>query len=393
MPRTVVRPGSVAEVQAVVRAVAAAGECLVASGRDAHRDLGAPPNRIDVLLRLGRLGRVLDHQAADMTVTVEAGCTLAALGEILGAANQWLPLDPPHAAETTCGGLVAANLSGPLRASQGTARDLVIGLRTVGADGALVSGGGRVVKNVAGYDLPKLHIGAFGTAGVVVEVTFKVRPRFAAEAALVIACPSAEDAGETALAMRDLLEPAWLEAAGMRALADGVGDGAAVAVGLAGLPEEIAAARAAALEWATRNGRRAVAIEDGAALRAQLGAFPAAPAVAMLRCAVLPTDVGATMALAERTARAADATVRCLAHAGNGVVYVAVEHDRALGPVLDALRAAVGGGSVVIERAGTLPPGVDRFGPPSPGAALARGIRTAFDPHGVFAAGRLPDGL
>ena len=113
--------------------------------------------------------RVIDHQAGDMTVTVEAGCPLARLQERLAAAGQWLPLDPPHPDRTTLGGLVAANLSGPLRASQGTARDLLLGIAVVGADGALVRGGGRVVKNVAGYDLPKLHVGALGTVGVIVE--------------------------------------------------------------------------------------------------------------------------------------------------------------------------------------------------------------------------------
>src|SRR5439155_13006439 len=134
---------------------------------------GAPPARLDAVLRLDRVARVIDHQPGDMTVTVEAGCPLATLAEVLGAAGQWLPLDPPRADATTVGGLVAADLSGPLRASQGRVRDLLLGVRVVGADGVLVSGGGRVVKNVAGYDLPKLHVGALGTLGVIVEATFK----------------------------------------------------------------------------------------------------------------------------------------------------------------------------------------------------------------------------
>src|SRR5581483_1573581 len=176
-PRRVVRPASVDEVRAAVREAGARHDCLVALGRGGHRDLGGPPSRLDLVVRLDALDRIVDHQAGDMTVTVEAGCPLAAVQSVLAGAGQWLPLDPPRPDATTIGGLVAADLSGPLRASQGTVRDLLLGIAVVGADGALVRGGGRVVKNVAGYDLPKLHVGAFGTLGIVVEATFKVRPR------------------------------------------------------------------------------------------------------------------------------------------------------------------------------------------------------------------------
>ncbi|TMA36883.1 MAG: FAD-binding oxidoreductase, partial [Deltaproteobacteria bacterium] len=233
VPAAVVRPGGVEEVQAVVRAAAEGRQALVASGRGAHLDVGAPPARLDALVRLDRLARLIDHQAADMTVTVETGCSLACLAAALAAAGQWLPVDPPRPEDTTVGGLIAADLSGPLRASQGTVRDLLIGLRVVGADGALITGGGRVVKNVAGYDLPKLHVGALGTVGVIVEATFKVRPRPAAEEAMVVACRSAREAADAALAVRDSdADPLWLEVAGAGGLPEGPGEGAAAVVGL-----------------------------------------------------------------------------------------------------------------------------------------------------------------
>jgi glycolate oxidase FAD binding subunit len=279
IPAWVVRPGSVAEVQACVRVAAADGAAVVASGLGAHLDVGARPRRLDVLVRLDRLARVVDHEAADMTVTVEAGCPLATLAATLAAAGQWLPLDPPRPEATTVGGLLAANLSGPLRAAEGTARDLLIGIRTVGADGALVAGGGRVVKNVAGYDLPKLHVGALGTLAVVVEATFKVRPRPEREEAVVIACGGVGAAAETALAVLDgATRPLWLEVAGPDVLAEGT----VVAIGLGGIAEEVAHGRAALLALAGAEGR---AIEDGAALRARLEAFAAEPAAAMLRAA------------------------------------------------------------------------------------------------------------
>jgi len=397
VPGQVVRAGSVAEVQEAVRAAAAGGLALVASGLGAHLDVGAPPARLDVLLRLDRLARVVDHQAGDMTVTVEAGCPLAALDATLAAAGQWLPLDPPRPEATTVGGLVAANLSGPLRASQGTARDLLLGVHVVGADGALVASGGRVVKNVAGYDLPKLHVGALGTVGVIVEATFKLRPRPACERAMVLACRTVAAAADAARAVLDApLVPLWLELAGPGGLAEGPGDGAAVVVGLGGIEDEVAAGEAAVRALAGARGLGAVAVPDGAALRACLAAFAVEPAAAVLRAAVLPADVGAAIERLGAAAREAGTSVRCLAHAANGVVRAAVADAAGVVPLVGAARpwCAARGGSLVVERA---PPevkhGLDVWGDVGPGAALMRGVKAAFDPAGTFAPGRFVGGL
>lgn len=387
LPRLIVRPGSVAEVQAVVRAAAARGECIAASGQGAHLGLGTPPPRVDVLLRLDRLARVLDHQAADMTVTTEAGCPLPVLAETLAAAGQWLPLDPPDPARTTVGGLVAANLSGPLRASHGTARDLAIGLRVVGADGALVAGGGRVVKNVAGYDLPKLHIGALGTLGIVVEVTWKVRPRPAMETACVLPCPSADAASELALVLRDLVAVAWLEVANAGTLPAPHDGEAAVIVGLAGMPEEIAAQTAAITEHTARRSVSLVALDDGTRWRLELAQFSVQPARAIVRCGTLPASVGTVITLAERTARANGGSARCLAHASNGVVLVALDGDPATAATIAALRTelAFHGGVAIVDRAAPeLKHRVGVYGSPSGGVALMRGVRQQYDPRGVF---------
>ena len=396
VPRWVVRPGNVAEVQACVRDAAAANEAIVATGLGGHLDVGGRPTRLDVLLRLDLLSRVLDHQAADMTVTVEAGCPLATLAQTLAAAGQWLPLDPPG--DTTVGGFIAANLSGPLRASQGTVRDLLIGIRTVAADGALVSGGGKVVKNVAGYDLPKLHVGALGTVGVIVEATFKVRPRPEREEAVVIACRNAEEAADIAAGALDAaVPPLWLEVAGAGSLAEGPGDGAAAVIGLGGTADEVAHGR----EIAMRASRRAIAVADGAGLRARLSAFPVEPAAAVLRAATLPADVGAVLAGAERAARDVGAAVRTVAHAANGVVRVAVADERSVPALVRALRPAreAAGGSLVVERArpavkdALAAAGLDVWGDPGPGYELMRRLKAAFDPARLLSPGRFVRGL
>ena len=251
----------------MVGAAAGDGAALVATGLGAHLDIGAPPRRVDVLLRLDRLDAVLDHQAADMTVTRAGGLHASRLDGALATAAQWLPLDPPRPEATTVGGLIAANLSGPLRASQGTVRDLLLGLRRVGADGALVAGGGRVVKNVAGYDLPKLHVGALGTLGVIVEATFKVRPRPEREEAVVLACaprrrrPSSASTSGTP-------SPLWLEVAA-RALSPTAGRRGRARRRLAGDQAEVAPPRDGRGARAAR-GPRALAGRRRRALRARL---------------------------------------------------------------------------------------------------------------------------
>jgi glycolate oxidase FAD binding subunit len=391
VPAWVVRPRSVAEVQACVALAARERVALVASGLGAHLDVGGAPSRVDVLLRLDRLARVLDHQAGDMTVTVEAGCPLPSLAAVLAEAGQWLPLDPPRPETTTVGGVLAADLSGPLRGSQGRARDLLIGIRIVDASGALVAGGGRVVKNVAGYDLPKLHVGALGTLGVIVEATFKVRPRPEREEAVVIAAPAARAAADAARAVLDSdLEPLWLEVAGAGGIADGPGDGAAVAVGLGGIDEEITDARARVLELAAASGLGAVTVADGGGLRARLGGFATEPAAAVLRVSVLPTDVGDVLEAANGPG------VRCLAHAANGVVRVAVADPTAVAPLVQDLRrrAARRGGLVVVERARPeVKVAVDVWGDVGEGLGLMRRLKAAFDPGAVMAPGRFVGGL
>jgi glycolate oxidase FAD binding subunit len=143
---------------------------------------------------LRALNRVTEYTPEDMTVTVEAGLTLAELQTRLAQGGQWLPSDPPHPGRLTIDALLATNASGPRRFGYGTIREHLIGLKAVLADGRVIMSGGRVVKNVAGYDLLKLFVGARGSLGVIVEATFKLRPRPEAERFVQANCNSAEAA-------------------------------------------------------------------------------------------------------------------------------------------------------------------------------------------------------
>lgn len=402
-------PSSVEEVSAVV----AEGRPLIVSGLGGHLDMGAPPAPFDVLVRLDRLDAILAHEAADMTVTVQAGCPLSRLQAALAETGQWLPLDPPRPELTTVGGLIAANLSGPLRASQGTVRDLLLGLRVVGAGGTVIASGGKVVKNVAGYDLSKLHVGAFGTAGVIVEATFKVRPIPEHEAAVLVTCPTLADAAQLALTVRDVVDPLWIEIAGVGVL----GDAPMLVVGAGGLAVEVDAACATAVELARSKGWQAVRDDAGAAVRLRLGSVPggrtgtesadaepnqsglaingraplssalvAAPgAAAVLRAATLPSELGAVMQRLHD--EATGTTLHQVAHAASGVVRAAVADRHAVPHLVAALRPVLRstGGTFVVERA---TPDVKRavavWDDPGPGRALMARLRETFDPANIF---------
>ncbi|MEX2100871.1 MAG: FAD-binding oxidoreductase [Acidimicrobiia bacterium] len=182
---TFLRPASLAEAVAAIRdthgSLRFRGGGTKTSWEQGHGD--AP----GTLLATTALHRILDHQRDDFTVTVEAGLAFADLQAALRPSGQWVPLDPPTAdAGATVGGVFATDEAGPRRLRHGTLRDLVIGITTVLPDGTLARAGGRVIKNVAGYDLARLHCGAFGTVGLVAELTIRLAPLPAASRTLRI---------------------------------------------------------------------------------------------------------------------------------------------------------------------------------------------------------------
>ena len=213
------------------------------------------------MLGLKRMCRLIEHEPGDLTTTAEAGIPLAALQGELAKRGQWLSLDPPWAERATLGGILASNASGPRRHLYGSARDLLIGLTVVMADGSVVRGGGKVVKNVAGYDLPKLFIGSFGTLGVIVEATVKLRPRPDVDRLVVARFHHLKDAGGAARAITgsDLVPAALelLDGEALRAVGAGEG-GAGLLIGVDGIRRagRLAMRRGEPAPGAPRPGRR-----------------------------------------------------------------------------------------------------------------------------------------
>jgi glycolate oxidase FAD binding subunit len=182
------RPQTPEDVGELVRQFAHENKAIYPYGGRTQIGVGYPASRPGMGIDLRSLTRVIDYPARDMTITVQAGITIRQLKQLLATENQRLPVDIPRADEATLGGSLAVNVSGSRRYGFGTLRDYVIGITVVNDEGQETKAGGRVVKNVAGYDLCKLHIGALGTLGVITQVTLKVRPTPETQALLTLGC-------------------------------------------------------------------------------------------------------------------------------------------------------------------------------------------------------------
>lgn len=176
-PSLEVAPASVEEACEVLRLAASEGWAVVPAGAGTWLDAGNALSRADVILSTRRMQRIIEHEPADLVAIAEAGVTFPALNRELARAGQWLPVDPPGDERATIGGIVATGMGGAQSFGYGLPRGYVIGMRVALADGRLIKAGGRVVKNVAGYDLCKLFTGSYGTLGLILELTFKLRPR------------------------------------------------------------------------------------------------------------------------------------------------------------------------------------------------------------------------
>lgn len=205
-------PSSAEEMASVLADQAARRQPISLLGRNSKRLMAGPLPDDSVRISTTRLCKILQYEPGDLTVSVQAGAPFAELRSVLSRNGQMLALDPPFAAESTIGGIVASNSSGPLRRSFGTARDLVIGLTFATLEGKIVSSGGMVVKNVAGLDMSKLMIGSFGTLAAITSVNFRVHPLPEESRTFVFSATDAESILETrALLAASPLQPLALD--------------------------------------------------------------------------------------------------------------------------------------------------------------------------------------
>ncbi|MGB6668833.1 MAG: FAD-binding oxidoreductase, partial [Candidatus Acidiferrum sp.] len=202
-PRFVLEPANEQQLAAVLRIANEAGLTVAPRGRGTKLSWGSPPSRVDLILSTARLDKIIEHVWADLTVSVEAGCTIQKLQFALAQHGQRLACDPLWPERATVGGALSTNDSGSLRLRFGPLRDLIIGVTIALSDGTLASSGGKVVKNVAGYDLPKLVTGALGTLGVITRAVFRVHPLPHRAKTLSVSAGNLENMQRLILAVQD----------------------------------------------------------------------------------------------------------------------------------------------------------------------------------------------
>jgi glycolate oxidase FAD binding subunit len=389
-PQFIVEPGSEQELAKVLKVANEAGIAVIPRGGGTKLDWGNPPRRAHLIVSTARLNRVIEHVWADLTVTVEAGCTLQALQKALVQHGQRLALDPLWPDRATVGGVLSTNDSGALRLRFGALRDLIIGVTLALPDGTLASSGGKVVKNVAGYDLPKLITGAFGTLGVITRAVFRLHPVPKATSTISCLARDLSEAQRFLLVIQDSkLAHSAVQVrcvAGAQPQVDILFEG--VEAGLTAQAEQLKSMLAPAL-----------LTDPGPVVWKARGELYSAAKGSESNCAVakisvLPAEIGdALTTLASLSAN----TVRCNAVVqATGIGCVHLEGEPAtIAPVLKSLRAEIeptGGSLVIAHRPATMPQ-LDAWGDPGDTLPLMRAIKQQLDPAATLNPGRFVGGI
>ena len=383
-PRFVVEPADEREVAGVLQCADALGMAVMPRGGGTKLSWGNPPARADVVLSTARLNRIVDHPWADLTVTVEAGCTIAALQHALGQRGQRIAMDALWPERATVGGVLSANDSGALRLRFGGLRDLIIGATIALADGTLAASGGKVVKNVAGYDLPKLATGALGTLGVITLAVFRLHPLPQSAHTLSTSCGSVEEMQR----IIDSIQDSRLAHTSLQVRAsNGIGPVIDIRFeGSEGGNVAQAAQLAALTEAAWTTPEPGGSVWDA---RQDLWQSPGI----ILKVSVLPTDLSQTLEVVQHAA-------------GTGAGWRVVMYGTGLGCVqIDPVHGAAGaiepirsfaesrGGSAVVLRSPADSETTDAWGATGDALALMAAVKHQFDPRGTLNPGRFAGGI
>ncbi|MFQ5872844.1 MAG: FAD-binding oxidoreductase [Dehalococcoidia bacterium] len=414
-PEAVVFPNTVEELSTLLSAAEGDGKAVVPWGAGTQMGLGNLAGRVGLVVGMSRLNRILEYEPADLTVIVEGGISLELLQSELAHNGQFLPLDPPCADDATVGGILASNASGPRRAYFGTARDRLIGIKVVHPNGDVTKGGGRVVKNVSGYDMNKLYTGSLGTLGVIVEAAFKIAPLFKEERTLLLSCPSLDAATRLALDIPkcgvqslalELLDPRAAAVLSSQTGGRPALDGYTLAAELGGTPaavdrqeKEVRALceRASVEVDAISEKENAASIWN--AIR-DFGRGEGNPATMIVKNTCLPTGVVSLIEEILSVGQNEGITRAVLSNITSGVTYSywwALDGSiGALKGVVDQLRtlARKFSGHAVVEVCPIeLKEKIDVWGIEGSETYLMRRIKEQFDPKGTLNPGRFVDGI
>ena len=372
-------PATAGEVAECVRLADAKGDAVIAFGGRTDLEAGNAPRRYDVALDLRRLDAVVEHEAGDLTATVGAGTRLASLAARLAASGQMWPVEVPRPELATVGGVLAGATAGPSRLRYAHPRDWTLGVRAVLGDGTLTKAGGKVVKNVSGYDLTRFYSGSRGTLCVIVEASLKLWPVPEAERVLVSRFDDVREAQNTLALLRS--EGVDLDAAASldRAAAAYVGEERALAIA------RVRGANAVVARLVDRVSRAIGGCEE-----ARPGLLADAADVP-LRAAIALRLTAPESRMRDALGGAGDGVLR---FDGSGIAFLVRERADASWVQEQRIRVEALEGSAILQRApASLRAQVDTWGTPALPLDLARRIKAALDPRGTLSPGRFVGGI
>ena len=389
-PQFVVEPGTEQELANVLKLANHAGLAVITRGGGTKLAWGNPPQRADIVLTTARLNAILEHAWSDLTVTVEAGCTIKQLCETLAEHGQRLALDALWPGRATVGGILSANDSGALRLRFGSLRDLVIGVTLALPDGTLAKSGGKVVKNVAGYDLPKLVTGALGTLGVVTRATFRLHPLPKESRTISCLARDPQEAQHLILAIQNSkLAHSALQVRFVESMLPQID--VLFEATQAGLTAQVEQLKAILAPSAT--------VDSGPPVwNARQELFSAAKdhesGAALAKISVLPAQIAEAF---EKLRSVAANQIRCNAviqATGIGSVYLEAP-PAALADALKTLRSKIEamGGSLMIAYRPAAMLSIDAWGDPGDALPLMRSVKQQFDPKSTLNPGRFVGGI
>jgi glycolate oxidase FAD binding subunit len=383
-PKLVIAPGTERELAEVLRLSNEAGLAVIPRGGGTKLEWGNPPVRADLILSTARLTAIIEHAWADLTVTVEAGCSIQRLQETLAQHGQRLALDPLWPEKATVGGVLSTNDSGALRLRFGALRDLIIGATIALPDGTLASSGGKVVKNVAGYDLPKLITGALGTLGVITRAVFRLHPLPRSTRSFSVSAANAEQMQWFVLAVQDsklahtLLQSHFSNEAPPVSdiLFEGTEAGLTAQEGQ--LRTLFLAANVSETSTSTGNARE------------ELWAFSDGDRTAIAKISILPANLARTMDVLKRAANAHQLRWMALVYA-TGLGWLRLEgQPGSLHGALETLRDELqgqGGSLVALHRPDKMPE-FDAWGSAGDALPVMKAVKQRLDPNNTLNPGR-----
>jgi glycolate oxidase FAD binding subunit len=443
IPAVVAKPASAEEIAELVRFAALEKLAIIPCGSRSKLGIGVPPSRYDIALDMTALNKIAHYDPGDLTLSVDAGLSLAKLNAALFEHKQFLPLLVPWYSRSTIGGTIASGVDSPLRQFYGTARDFLIGAEFVDGTGKLCKSGGRVVKNVTGYDLHKLLVGSLGTLAIITRLNFRTFPSPLASRGFVASFPNAEGAlslrraiAESSLTplTLDIVSPELAQLFAKRtpqtpevAVFSGekqssdqsflppIGDWFRprewqLCAAFAGTPEVLARYERDLMRLATNSSATSTKFLDdttrpslwGRLRESLLIILEASPAAAIFKISVLPGHYAALFAGLRQIADRAALPHALVARAG-GTIYFALFPSAAsedttaplspcIGQIFDVVSASSGRASLLF-----VPPtskkSTNVWGSPGSDLALMRRLKAAFDPQNIFAPGRFLGGI